>query len=195
MLNMESKGKGDMTECVRLAQAGDHAALNFLCTSYSPLVHAIATRYRGSRADYEDLVQCGFEHLLTAIRVFDPSVGVYFGHFVKVRVRFGVASWLRKENAHKSRVQYEDPAPGVAGLSIWGAIADPRSCEFYEISEWQDSFASLSPREMLAIEKIVIAGLTTRELAEQEGVSRETAKTWHRRAIMKVRQSASAWVR
>lgn len=172
----------DTGALVARAQAGDSAAKEELCRRYEPLIAASARVYKGPHADWEDLMQAGYVEFLAAIRDFDVERGVYFGHFARLRVRGGVRTAIRRQ---ERRLQAEQMPVEADGSLV--AFADHSADQAASASEWSGLFSGLSPREKLAVQWIVLRGFSTTELAQKEGVSRETAKTWLRRAMQKLR--------
>lgn len=185
------------TKIVSAAQNGDRVARAAICEQFTPLVHASAMRYRGIRLQWDDLVQTGFEHLLLAVDSFSPQRGVYFAHYAKIKVRGGIYSHVRRSERNHARERYEDrDAPDSwmeSKLTQTDRFAVPTLIDHtassdLSLSEWHDLFACLSPRERLAMQATVLAGYTTGDLALREGVSVETAKTWRKRGLHKLRK-------
>ena len=172
------------------AQAGDGEALATLCRAYAPLVEASAKRYGGWKSSWEDLLQIGYEHLIRGLLAYDGGRGVYLGHFLKRRVQGAILTAVRKgEREQRQRasgvvvLDDEDRPLGVEGL------ADEAAQSGLQEVEWQGLFARLSPREKQAIRYTVLMDYTDRELAEAYGVSKDTVKTWRKRAVAKLKQA------
>ncbi|MCY0876441.1 MAG: sigma-70 family RNA polymerase sigma factor [Firmicutes bacterium] len=183
---------------VRLAQQGDTEARAELCTCFTPLVHACAKRYRSARLQWDDLIQCGYESLLRAIATYDISRGVHFAHYAKIKVRGGIYSCVRSDERTDRRERLADT--GAPGLSDAGApdrneeswvarIPDEQAQSAFARIEWEELLVGLSARERLAVIATVIGDDTTGELASQEGVGRESAKTWRKRGLAKLRRA------
>ncbi|PWI56752.1 sigma-70 family RNA polymerase sigma factor [Sulfoacidibacillus thermotolerans] len=176
-----------LLQLVYAAQQGTPAALSELCTRFTPLVVRLARYYQTSSLPSEDVVQCGYEHLLRAIRAYDTRHGVYFRHFVKLRVRAGIWSCVRSANRTAARIQKE-PAlqEETQDAELLLQIADTTALAAYDLSEWSDLFALLSPREQIALEQVILQGASSTLVAARYGVSPETVKTWRKRALKKL---------
>ncbi len=187
---MQGKDTLNHEGLLRLAQQGDAEALDALCRIYAPLVEASAKRYWGWRNAWEDLMQVGYEHLVKALLTYDCGRGVYLSHFLKRRVQgailTAVRQWEREQSMrtmqNRAHDDYDDWPLGVEELADAAALAG-----LLEV-EWQGWFAHLSPREILAIRCTVLMDYTDREVAAAYCVSRETVKTWRKRAIAKLRR-------
>ncbi len=169
-----------------LAKAGDRLASQALCERFTPLVQASVSRYREHVQEREDLQQVGYEALLRAIREFDPTQGVYFAHFAKLRVRAGVYAAVRRSETRQGR-EIADRRHNGAHIDLLLANAvDAQAHHSYQTAEWSDLFHLLSPRERIAVEWTVLRDFSTKEVAAVFGVSKETVKTWRKRALKKL---------
>lgn len=184
---------------VAAAQQRDACALQELCARFSPLIQASARRYRSARLHWDDLVQCGYEQLLIAIYTFDETRGVHFAHYAKTKVRGGLYSWVRAAERTDGRERLADTRGSIGGDGAQEAeesgwlqrAADEGATAAFAAAEWSDFFGNLSAREHLAIQATVIGDETTTELAARQGVGRESAKTWRKRGIAKMRHTWS----
>ncbi len=172
------------------ATCGDRLATQELCTRFTPLILHMAHYYQTDALALDDVIQVGFEHLLRAIREFDPTQGVYFAYFLKLRVRTGMWSFVRSAKRTASRVQKmsvnsEEPENG----DFFQRIPDEMALAAYEHVEWADLFDLLSPRERIAMEELVLQGLSSTEVAATYGVSADTVKTWRKRALKKLNRA------
>lgn len=174
---------------IAAAQSGDSAALRRLVIRFMPLLRASAFRYTGMRAELEDLIQCGAEQLIVAIRAYRPERGVYFAHYAKTAVRSAILTYVRRAERLRSMTTPlsagDSPEKGDGTLQIL-ELPDRSAGDPFDLAEWGDALTGLSPRERLAVDRTLFQTWTTGELAEACGVSRETAKTWRRRAIRKL---------
>lgn len=195
----ESVVWAQISALVGAARQRDEYALQELCARFSPLIQASARRYRSSRLHWDDLVQCGYEQLLLAIYTFDEERGVHFAHYAKTKVRGGLYSWVRAAERTDRRERLAD-TPGLIGddggqegeAHGWlQRAADKGATAAFEATEWGDFFGNLSARERLAIHATIIGDETTTELAARQGVGRESAKTWRKRGIAKMRKTWS----
>ena len=78
---------------------GDARARDRLVELYLPLVDALARRYRGPRAEYDDLCQAGSIGLLNAIERFDPGRGGEFAAFAVPTVAGEMKRHIRDRTA------------------------------------------------------------------------------------------------
>ncbi|MHB1629708.1 MAG: sigma-70 family RNA polymerase sigma factor [Bacilli bacterium] len=174
-----------------LAKTGDQLANQVLCERFTPLVYATVSRYREHAQERGDLLQVGYESLLRAIREFDPAQGVYFAHFAKLRVRAGVYTAVRRSEARQNR-EFADLRHNGARIDrLLANAVDAQACHPYLATEWSDLFSLLSARERIAVEWTVLRDFSTKEVADIYGVSKETVKTWRRRALKKLRSAVS----
>ena len=82
----------------RLAVSGDRAAEELLASRYMQLVRACARPLFLAGGDSEDLSQEGMFGLLSAIREYDPTLGVSFRSFAEhcIRMRlYSAVTWRR----------------------------------------------------------------------------------------------------
>ncbi|MCI0183398.1 sigma-70 family RNA polymerase sigma factor [Sulfoacidibacillus ferrooxidans] len=179
-----------LVNLLELAQAGDPLSLQELCTRFTPLILRMAKYYQTDVLPMEDLIQSGYEQLLRAIREYDTVQGVYFSYFLKLRVRTGMWSYVRSANRVASRTLHSiRTLSDEEDVDLLQRIPDRAASASYELAEWYDLFDLLSPRERIAMEQLVIAGLTSTEVAATYGVSPETVKTWRKRAQKKLVQA------
>ncbi len=182
-------------ELVRLAQYGDRAALAELCRRYAPLIASTVRRYRGLRPEWEDLTQSAFEAFVRSAQEFDPQTGVFFGHYIKLRVQGAVRTAVRRRELQmkRSRSLEEDAGPTEPGahsrqggaMRLYEEDGGMRAA-FLRV-EWEELLATLTVRERAAIEWTVLRGYRTQDLADRTNVGRETVKTWRRRGLRKLR--------
>ena len=85
----------------RLAVQGDRAAEESLATRYMQLVRACARPLFLAGGDSEDLSQEGMFGLLSAIREFDPSLGVSFRSFAEHCIRMKLYSAVKTASRQK----------------------------------------------------------------------------------------------
>ena len=184
---------GRPEELVALAQGGDEAALLQLVSQFEPLVLSVARRYQD--VSLEDAKQHGYLAIIDAIHGYDDSLGVPFAGYARMKVHGDVRTTMRKEWRHQGRMVYtretDDEVESV-GLAAEDKVAfinwreNPDGMVLR--TEWLDlvKHAKLSPREALSIEG-VLKGLSSTDIAKACNVSVETAKTWRKRAMRKLR--------
>jgi len=101
----------DETRLARRIERGDLTAKDQLVTANLGLVHALARRYRGRGAPFEDLVQEGSVGLIRAAEGFDHRRGFRFSTYA--------AWWIRRSmrNAIVSSKMIRIPAPAHRELA------------------------------------------------------------------------------
>ncbi len=180
-------------ELVRLAQYGDRAALAELCRRYAPLIASTVRRYRGLRTEWEDLTQSAFEAFVRSAQEFDPQTGVFFGHYIRLRVQGAVRTAVRRCELQMKRSLplEEDAGPAGPGARQGGAMRlheeDGGMRAAFLRVEWEELLAALTVRERAAIKWTILRGYRTQDLADKANVGRETVKTWRRRGLRKLR--------
>ena len=85
----------------RLAAKGDRAAEELLASRYMQLVRACARPLFLAGGDSEDLSQEGMFGLLSAIREYDPSLGVSFRSFAEHCIRMRLYSAVKTASRRK----------------------------------------------------------------------------------------------
>lgn len=187
---------------VSLAQTGDRDSQAAVVDAFAPLIRSTATRYRD--VAYEDAIQEGYVSLLECIGSFDASRGVPFAAYAKSHVQGDVRTAMRRlwtvQGRSVTLQDYDGEDGGAGGLagtgttdfgelddgSAWTAVGGGFSgVELRMMIE----AAGLSPREADGLRGLLM-GLTCSEIAQLQGVSVETVKTWRKRAFRKLR---TAW--
>lgn len=180
----------EQTEVVllcRQVQEGNRQAMECLLTQYRPLMVSLARKW--SACPFEDALQEAHVAVIEAAQYFDPTVGCYFGVFLRQRVRAHLRTWGRRQMrwserhmvASYSREGEDDMAP----IEEWG---DESATDELKELQWKEWLEGLSPREQLVLERQMIAGYTLAEIAAQELVSHHTVNTWKKRAMQKLRK-------
>ena len=168
-----------MEEFVRQAQQGEQQALAILLESYQPLLISFANK-RYVQNSFDDTLQEGRLAFIQAIKQYDPSYGVYFGHFIKQRIWQHLSSLLKKEKKWQDVSLFEGWQG--EGQSI---LIDEVDLEF---AVWKEQLqVLLSEREKQLFELHWIQGFSITEIADQFQISVNTAKTWKKRAVKKLK--------
>jgi RNA polymerase sigma factor (sigma-70 family) len=177
-----------MHHLVPSAQAGDSAALVQLLEEFDNVIQAACRQYYVPAPERGDLLQEAYLGFLHAVNTYDPQRGGPFPGYAKAKTRERVWSYIRARNRTKSRELLDGPGGGEEeGGTLLDQLSDPHAEEPFCEEEWRSLLASLSEREVLAVEKIAIDGMSMAELARREGVSADTVKTWKQRAFAKIR--------
>ncbi|TCP57765.1 RNA polymerase sigma factor (sigma-70 family) [Tumebacillus sp. BK434] len=183
-------GEDRFADIVRQAQAQDSGQLLALLQEFENVIAGAAKRFYVPPAERGDLLQEAYIAFLLAVQQFDPARGVPFAAYAKRKTHERVWQYIRVRGRHRSRELADNPlsdSEDAAG-TLLSSLPDPAAeSPFCELG-WRSLLASLSEREALAVEKIVIDGLSMAELARLEGVSAGTVKTWKQRALVKIRE-------
>lgn len=178
------------TEVVQQAQQRDSVALVRLLEEFENVIQGACRRFVLPASERGDLLQEAYIGFLKAVFTFDPRLGVPFAAYAKAKTKEATWQYIRVRNRKQER-EFAGSASSAeedGGLPILEQVADPHTEEPFCEMEWRSLLRSLSEREALAVEKLVIDGMTMAELARMEGVSPETVKTWKKRAFVKIRE-------
>jgi RNA polymerase sigma-70 factor (ECF subfamily) len=178
---------------IAAAQAGDDRALEELMEAFKPVLHRIARRYSG--VSFDDALQEAWLSFLVCVKTFKADLGVPFVAYVHVKVRGDVRTvmrrwWKQSERSLLTGVQAErDEDERLERYLVHASGKWSQTERGYDHVEWQSVFeqAGLSERERWAMTSL-LEGFTTTDLGVQARVSSETAKTWRRRAVRKLRR-------
>jgi RNA polymerase sigma factor (sigma-70 family) len=177
------------TPLVRQAQANDGPAMCQLLDEFENLIKSATRRFHVPFSEQADLLQEAYLGFVRAVHSFDPARSSGFPGYAKSKVREAVWQHVRVRSRLRGRELGDRPGGSEEdGASLLEQVADEESLASFSELEWRELLSSLSEREMLAVEKIVIDGLTMADLARMEGVSRDTVKTWKLRAFAKIRE-------
>lgn len=93
---MSKFSKKTIDEILSDAQSGDNVALGIVIQEFRELVEKIASRYKDSPMEIEDLVQEGMIGLLAAIKSYDSSKGANFKTYSQKCIENSIQTSLRK---------------------------------------------------------------------------------------------------
>jgi RNA polymerase sigma factor (sigma-70 family) len=185
-------GQGEIVALLKNREA----AVAILVHHFRPLVLRTARQY--AHVDFEEAIQEGYVALIEAIDGYDETLGVPFAGYVAMKVRGDVRTAMRRTWRYQERVTYQaHPGDSQTGDSVGETEAwDRQMADAAALDAWDEydsadirmaiAAAHLSHRERLAIHSM-IAGETCAQLAEHAGVGTETAKTWRKRGLHKLR--------
>ncbi|MDE5985563.1 MAG: sigma-70 family RNA polymerase sigma factor [Eubacterium sp.] len=88
-------------EILSNAQSGDNAYLEAVIVKYRQIVEFIASKYKESPMEREDLIQEGMIGLLAAIKSYDSKKGASFNTYSKICIDNSIQTALRKFNRQK----------------------------------------------------------------------------------------------
>ena len=174
----------DDRELVERVKQGDAAAYDVLVRRHLARATAIARRLLGNIDDAEDLVQEAFMRALDRIASFDAT-RAFAPWFYRLLINTGI-------NARKSRaLRATEPERGDV------ATRGANPLEFTERKEIRERFAAalgaLSPRQRLVVSMFEVDGLSTAEIAEALGISRETVRWHHHQARQSLRDAMAVF--
>ena len=171
-------------------------AIDVLVHHFRPLVLRTARQY--AHVGFEEAVQEGYVALLEAIDMYDETLCVPFAGYVAIKVRGDVRTAMRRVWRYQERVTYpshrrdSDASDAVAETEAWDKqLADQAALDAWDDYDSADirmaiAAVKLSDRERQAIHSLLL-GETSAELAATTGVGVETAKTWRKRGLHKLR--------
>lgn len=171
-------------------------AIDVLVHHFTPLVLRTARQY--AHVGFEEAVQEGYVALLAAIAAYDETLGVPFAGYVAIKVRGDVRTAMRRVWRYQERLTHPshrtdgDASDAVAQTEDWdkqlAGQAALAAWDDYDSSDMRMAIAAvkLSARERQAIHSMLL-GETSAELAVKTDVGVETAKTWRKRGLHKLR--------
>lgn len=169
----------DDEELVRLAQAGDNAAMERLCVRYKDAVRMMARPYFLIGADRDDLLQEGMIGLYKAIRDYQEGHNASFSSFAEVCVTRQIISAIKASLRQKHQ-------PLNSYISLHHTMGDGENKELMELlgrgEDPEEAFISretaqhirkslqeqLTPLERQAAE-LFLEGLSYEEIAARLG--------------------------
>jgi RNA polymerase sigma-70 factor (ECF subfamily) len=175
----------DDRELIERVQHGDTAAYDRLVRRHLASALAIARRLLGNADDADDLVQEAFMRALDRIASFDATRA--FGPwFYRLLINAGL-------NARKARA-LRAAEPDRGDLPSRGA-SPHELAERKEVRErFATALAGLPARQRLVVSMFEVECLSTAEIAEALGISRETVR-WHLHQARQALRNALAALR
>ncbi|MCY0888014.1 MAG: RNA polymerase sigma factor [Alicyclobacillaceae bacterium] len=170
---------------------GDEASATRLIEQFQPLLRNVAAKYHS--LSYEDAYQEACLALLEAAKRFDETQGTPVLWYLQRMVHASVHTAMRRIWTYQRRMVYVQNRDEDTETDSWEELPDESSA--VATAQWEDAFvlqhwmkrAKLSPNETLAL-AARLKGWSLSDLAAKHGVSSETAKTWNKRAVRKLRQ-------
>ncbi len=147
---------------------------------YENLIKKLIKSY-GLSFEFDEMLQVGRIALWEAYEKFNPSKG-YFPSYAKKYVAGRILQAAKKHLPHESEVEMSDSI-----LHTTHTYEELYLEEMY-IEEY---VKNLSRRERLFVDCVILQGETQTELAQREGVSYETVRSWKKAALTKLRIKAS----
>lgn len=152
---------------------------------YEPMIKHTIKQLRLHKG-FEEMYQIGLIALWEAYEKFDPDKG-HFPAYAKVVVRGRILTALKKMKGYDDRHVF--PEPAVEDEDWFATIADSAGRVPLERDIVMLYMQGLSDRQQLWVEEAVLAGKTTREIAEEQGVSQNTVRTWKKEALKKMKKN------
>lgn len=90
-----------LEELLRLAQTGDHQALESLVEENTGLIWSVAKRFLGRGCEADDLYQLGCVGFLKAVEGFDLDYGTQFSTYAVPKIAGEIRRFLRDDGAVK----------------------------------------------------------------------------------------------
>ncbi|MBX5436707.1 MAG: sigma-70 family RNA polymerase sigma factor [Alicyclobacillaceae bacterium] len=176
------------------------------------LVRRIAARLKRrlpAHVRLEDLVMAGQEGLWDAARTFDPSRGVPFLQYAKVRIRGAMVDELRRTGIYGRSQQWRraqaaygaqaQVAPDMISLDEQGrhewlvddTVRTPEEAAVRsgEIAELNAALAKLTQQEQLVLSLVFVEELNLSEVAEVLSLSRSRVSAIYHRALNSLKGS------
>ena len=174
----------DERELVDRVKRGDATAYDALVRRHLARATTVARRLLGNVQDAEDLVQEAFIRALERISTFDVN-RAFAPWFFRLLINTGLNA--RKARALRAAEPDRGDYPSRAASPL--ELAEREDLR----ERFQAALASLSPRQRLVVSMFEVDGLSTAEIAESLGISRETVRWHHHQARQTLRQALAAF--
>lgn len=160
-------------ELIKLAQAGDKAALEALVLENSALVWAVVRRFIGRGSEPDDLYQLGCLGFLKAVEGFDLNYGTQFSTYAVPKISGEIRRFLRDDGAVKVSRSLKEQAATIKSVRNRLTTALGREPTIQELSR-QTGF---SPEEIALAEAATAATESIQRETGEEGFSLENILT------------------
>ena len=165
----------------RIAE-GDQQALRALYSATSPALFALSLRITGRQDTAEDVLQEMYLAVWRKAGQYDPGKGESMA-WLKAVLRNKALDALRKRATDRSFVPpsleaFVDPSPSPHAIVEHSDLGE----------QIHRHLGALRPRDARALRSIYFDGMSYIELAAREHVPVATAKSWVRRALLKIRR-------
>lgn len=173
-----------------LSKEGDVKSKEQLLFKLKPLLIGSIRRYYNRIDLYDDLIQEGYETILTAIDDYDPKKGVYFLGYIKAMLKY---HYLNKHR-EKQHLSLNEPVDcnGTEIIDlIEGDEKDPadRIIDMEENQVLLDSINCLTKRQRETIVYFYINGYSIDKIANKLGISYRTVVNTKTVGINKLRNT------
>lgn len=160
-------------ELLRLAQSGDHQALEKLVEENTGLIWSVAKRFLGRGCEADDLYQLGCVGFLKAVEGFDLDYGTQFSTYAVPKIAGEIRRFLRDDGTIKVSRGLKEQAAAIKSTRsrLTGVLG--REPTIQELSR-QTGF---SPEEIAMAETATAATESIQRQTGEEGFSLENILT------------------
>ncbi|MDB5238866.1 MAG: polymerase sigma factor, sigma-70 family [Candidatus Parcubacteria bacterium] len=177
------------TELAVTAQGGDDAAFQELMRRNIRPIWAFSRQYAKSDEDAEDIVQDTFFKAWKYLKRF--TAGKAFRPWLYAIARNTALDYLKKRRSSSFSELHNDDTDSDFADSL--EDAEPLAPEMFEkaelVAELDKSMEGLPPDYKAVLRMHYHDGMTFNEISEILGKPMNTVKSWHRRALQKVRKN------
>lgn len=182
---MERIDEQELCALLRAVAAGDSKAFERLYHLTSPKLCAVTARMVHDEADLGDIMQQAYLAIWRKAHMFDPDQGKAFTWLLVV-TRNKALDVLRRRARRGIQEPLDETLPSSGAPSDLGA----RTALLRGLI--RPHLSQLRPEVREAVIRHVVHGTTSRELGEHYGVSTNTAKSWVRRGLQRLRTDIEA---
>lgn len=162
-----------LEELLRLAQTGDHQALESLVEENTGLIWSVAKRFLGRGCEADDLYQLGCVGFLKAVEGFDLDYGTQFSTYAVPKIAGEIRRFLRDDGTVKVSRGLKEQAAAIKSTRSRLTAVLGRDPTIQEISR-QTGF---SPEEIAMAETATAATESIQRQTGEEGFSLENILT------------------
>lgn len=172
---------------IEMARSGDGKATEDLIEALDPLIKKSIRSYYYRPGDFEDLAQEGRVEILKALESFDPTRGIHFLGYIKVKLKYFYLEKNKKEKRCLS-LDWE----GEEGQSLVDSLEADGDIEkdlvFSEdLKRLKDAMKTLTPREREVVMGYFYQGRSMVDLAKSLNIAYRTVVNTKTRAIEKLK--------
>lgn len=162
-----------LEELLRLAQTGDHQALESLVQENTGLIWSVAKRFLGRGCEADDLYQLGCVGFLKAVEGFDLDYGTQFSTYAVPKIAGEIRRFLRDDGTVKVSRGLKEQAAAIKSTRSRLTVVLGREPTLQEICR-QTGF---SPEEIAMAETATAATESIQRQTGEEGFSLENILT------------------
>lgn len=191
-------------ELAAAAQDGNMEVMPLLWEKNEKLIKLIMFRnLRGRKlptgTDEEDILQCGYFALLSAVKAYNPGeykFTTYLNYSVQNAVNEAIHGKSRRKKAYRE-VSFNQPVGDSESedIELWDLMKDETAerniFEDIELSDEQrivqDALAELDPRRRSVIRRHYFRNMTLKQIAEEDGCTIENVRRYESTGLRKLR--------